>query len=103
MYMYCENKNVTFSILFLTLNTAQPWQISTRGTSVNLEIMEAPNIVQEENKKLRATIEDLTRKLNIVEEENKKLREAASSAASAVAGSQHDAFQDAGAPRTPAR
>ena len=54
------------------------------------EIMEAPNIAQEENKKLRATMEDLTRRLNIVEEENKKLREAASSAASAMAGSQHN-------------
>ena len=55
------------------------------------EIMEAPNIAQEENKKLRATLEDLTRRPNIVEEEDKKLREAASSAASAMAGSQHDA------------
>ena len=66
------------------------------------EIMEAPNIAQEENKKLRATLEDLTRRPNIVEEEDKKLREAASSAASAMAGSQHDAFQDVGAPSTPA-
>ena len=54
------------------------------------EIMEAPNIAQEENKKLRAILEDLTRRPNIVEEEVKKLREAASSAASAMAGSQHN-------------